>query len=126
LQAMIGHGAAMMRALPFMLLLAACATTSTPPTLVSVPQPPLPPGLARLQGLGEPQVLALLGPATMSREEGPARHLQFIRPVCVLDVFLYPQAGGARPLVRMAAARRPDGSRMEPGICLGLIAPAAP
>ena len=94
--------------------------------MVNVPQAPLPPGLDRLQGKGEAQVLALLGPASMAREEGPARQLQFIRPVCVLDVFLYPPAAGAAPLVRTAAARRPDGSRMEPGICLGLIVPTAP
>lgn len=107
------------------LVLVACATTGTPP-VVEVPQAALPPGLARLQGLGEAQVLALLGPASMARDEGPARQLQFIRPPCVLDVFLYPQAGGGAPRVRMASARRPDGSRMEPGVCLGLILPAAP
>jgi hypothetical protein len=112
-----------------MLALAACAP-SAPPTL-NVPPPPLPPGLARIVGLEEAKVLALLGPASMARDEGPARQLQFIRPPCVLDVFLYPRAPGATvgssaPVVRTAAARRPDGSRIEPGICLGMIAPPPP
>jgi hypothetical protein len=111
------------RLLP-LLLLAACATTATAPPVVSVPDSPLPPGLARLQGMGEAQVLALLGPASMARDEGPARQLQFIRPPCVLDVFLYPQAGGGLPRVRTATARRPDGSRMDSGVCLALITPA--
>jgi hypothetical protein len=51
--------------------------------------------------------------------------MQFIRPPCVLDVFLYPATGGA-VMVRTAAARKPDGSRMDPGTCLGLIVPARP
>jgi len=111
------------RLLPF-LLLAACTTAAPPPPAVVAPPPqPLSPGLARLTNLGEAGVLALLGPASMARDEGPARHLQFIRPPCVLDVFLYPPATGGAAKVRSAAARRADGSRMEPGICLGLIVP---
>jgi hypothetical protein len=70
-------------------------------------------------------VTALLGPASLDRSEGPARQMQFIRPPCVLDVFLYPATGGA-VMVRTAAARKPDGSRMDPGTCLGLIVPARP
>ncbi|WP_439533585.1 hypothetical protein [Polymorphobacter sp.] len=107
-------------------VLAGCTSAPTaPPVVTAPPPPPLPPGLARLVGLYEPRVLALLGPASMARDEGPARQLQFIRPPCVLDVFLYPVANARAPQVRTAAARRPDGSRMEPGICFGLIAPPA-
>lgn len=105
--------------LAFGLVLAGCAATP-PPAKVAAPPPP---GLGRLIGQTAAGVTALLGPASLDRTEGPGRQLQFIRPPCVLDVFLYPATGGA-VTVRTAAARKPDGSRMDPGACLGLIAPA--
>jgi hypothetical protein len=101
------------------IVLNACAATP-PPAKVAAPLPP--PGLGRLIGQTAAGVTALLGPASLDRSEGPGRQLQFIRPPCVLDVFLYPATGGA-VTVRTAAARKPDGSRMDPGACLGLIAP---
>jgi hypothetical protein len=114
----------MLRNLPplALLLLAACATPAAPPPAIrAAPPPPPPPGLARLYGRDAAAVLALLGPASLDRSEGPARQLQFVRPPCVLDVFLYP--AGGKTLVNGAAARKPDGSRIEPGACLSLIAP---
>jgi hypothetical protein len=105
-----------------LLLIAACATPAPPaakPRVAAVPLPP-PPGLARLYGRDAAAVLALLGPASMDRSEGLARQLQFVRPACVLDVYLYPVGGTLA--VNGAAARKPDGSRIEPGVCLGLIA----
>jgi hypothetical protein len=110
-------------ALPTLVLLSACAT-SAPPVGLPAPRPAAPaavsPGLARLQGRDVAAVLALLGPAALDRSEGAARQLQFVRPACVLDVYFYPAAG--RLAVNGAAARKPDGSRIEPGTCLGLIA----
>jgi hypothetical protein len=38
----------------------------------------------------------------------------------VLDVYFYP--AGGRLAVNGAAARKPDGSRIDPGTCLSLIA----
>lgn len=110
-------------ALAFTLLLVAGCAATPPPKPVAGPPPP-PPGLGRLIGQNAAGVTALLGPASLDRSEGPARQLQFIRPPCVLDVFLYPGTSGA-VVVRTAAARKPDGSRMDPGACLGLIAPAS-
>lgn len=104
-------------------LLAACAAPERTP-VVRAPDALLPPALGQLQGMEESQVLAVLGAASMARDEGSARQLQFIRPVCVLDVFLYPPVGGGAPRVRTGAARRPDGSLIEPSVCLALIAPA--
>ncbi|GGE09979.1 hypothetical protein GCM10011529_15390 [Polymorphobacter glacialis] len=103
--------------------LAACATTPPPPPPppIAPPAPP-PPGLGLIIGSAAPGVIALLGAASLDRSEGPARQLQFVRPPCVLDVFLYPGANGV-PLVRTAAARKADGSRIDPGVCLGLITP---
>ena len=91
---------------------------ATPP-----PTPP-PPGLGHLIGLDAAGVTKLLGPASLDRTEGPARALQFVRPVCVLDVYLYPPTPGAPPRVRTAAARKPDGSKIDPGACLALLLPA--
>jgi hypothetical protein len=113
-----------MRFLPVALtvFLAACATTPAPVAPVAAPPPP---GLSRLIGLDAMAVTRLLGPASLDRSEGPGRQLQFVRPPCVLDVFLYPPAGGGAPVVRTAAARKPDGSKIDPGACLSLIAPAS-
>jgi hypothetical protein len=112
-----------MRFLPLTLtlLLAACATTPGPVAPVAAPPPP---GLGRLIGIDAAGVTRLLGPASLDRSEGPGRQLQFVRPPCVLDVFLYPPASGGAPIVRTAAARKPDGSKIDPGACLALIAPA--
>jgi hypothetical protein len=103
------------------LLLAACATTPAPVVPVAAP----PPGLSRLIGIDAAAVTRLLGPASLDRSEGPGRQLQFVRPPCVFDVFLYPPAAGGAQVVRTAAARKPDGSKIDPGACLSLIAPAS-
>lgn len=111
--------------LALLLALAACATTAPPPAPVApaAPAPP-PPGLTRIIGASAATVTALLGPAALDRTEGTARQLQYIRPVCVLDIFLYPGANNALA-VRTAAARKPDGTVMDPGACLALMAPVA-
>lgn len=120
-----------------LLLLTACATAAPPPPpRRDAPPPPPPPGLARLYGRDAAAVLAMLGPASLDRSEGPARQLQFVRPPCVLDVYLYPVSGqpigtgiagrpvgAGRSVVTGAAARKPDGSRIEPGACLALLIP---
>ncbi len=112
-----------MRFLPLTLtlLLAACATTAPPVVPVAAP----PPGLSRLIGIDAVAVTRLLGPASLDRTEATARQLQFVRPPCVLDVFLYPPPSGGTAVVRTAAARKPDGSKIDPGTCLSLIAPAS-
>ena len=102
------------------LVLGACATTPQP---APAPPAPPPPGLGRLIGLDAAGVTKLLGPASLDRTEGQARALQFVRPVCVLDVYLYPPAPGAPHKVRTAAARKPDGSKLDPGACLTLLVP---
>ena len=99
----------------------ACAVTPPPAPL---PPAPPPPGLTRLVGRDATAVTRLLGPASLDRTEGPARLLQFVRPTCILDVFLYPPKPGAPQTVRTAAARKPDGSRIDPGACLAMIVPA--
>jgi hypothetical protein len=121
-----GMSRLMSRFLPAVLLLTIAACSQAPP-LATVPPAaprfaPPPPGLARLLGRDAATVMALLGKPSLDRREGTARLLQFVRPPCVLDVFLYPDAGAA-PTVRTAAARRPDGSRIDAGACLTLLSP---
>ena len=111
-------------AVSLLLGLAACATPAPLPPVVIPPAPP-PPGLTRILGASVASVTALLGSASLDRTEGTARQLQFVRPLCVLDVFFYPGANNALA-VRTAAARRPDGSRIDPGACLTLLAPLSP
>lgn len=108
-------------ALPALVLLSACATSAPPARPPAAPAAVSPSGPARLQGRDVAAVLALLGPASLDRSEGPARQLQFVRPACVLDVYFYP--AGGRLLVNGAAARKPDGGRIEPAACLALLAP---
>ena len=107
------------------LALSACATAPRAPAPAPVAPPPPPPGLALLINADVAAVTKLLGPASLDRSEGPARALQFVRPPCVLDVYLYPPTSGAPPRVRTAAARKPDGSRIDPGACLAMIIPVA-
>jgi hypothetical protein len=112
-----------------LMMLAGCAATTPAPVVAPPRAEALPPGLALIERRTEAEVVARIGAPSMARSEGPARQLQFIRPPCVLDVFLYPDAGpgaGGVQRVRTAFARRPDGSAMPPGDCLRLILPAAP
>lgn len=120
---MMHAGAMKATRLALLLVVSACAAATPPAPPPAAPPPPPPPGLERIIGQGAAVVIALLGPAALDRSEGPARQLQYIRPPCVLDVFLYPGSSGA-VTVRTAAARKPDGSRMDPGRCLALLAPA--
>lgn len=105
-------------------ILAGCA--AEPPIISAAPPPtvvtPVPPRLVQIIGRNEAAVTALLGAPSMARTEGTARQLQFIRPPCVFDVFLYPE--GDKLKVRTATARKPDGSVIEPGACLLMIIPA--
>ena len=103
------------------LALAACAAP-IPPVPVLSPPPPPPPGLASIVGASVAEVTARLGTASLDRSEGPGRQLVFVRPACVLDVFFYPGAAGSLA-VRTASSRRPDGTRMDPAVCLTLITP---
>jgi hypothetical protein len=109
-----------------MLVLTGCATTPTirsaaPPAVLN----PDPPGLVQILRKPESTITALLGKPSMARTEGPARQLQFVRPPCVFDVFLYPTPDSAQPIASTAVARAPDGTAMDAGRCLALIVPVA-
>lgn len=100
------------------LFVAGCATA--PPAAV-VPPPAPQVGLESVINKGADVAIALLGPSSLDRREGPARHLQFAGTACVLDLFYYPPPGANAQIATYADARRPDGSAMQPGDCLRLL-----
>ena len=61
------------------------------------------------------------GPAQLDSREGPARKLQFLSPVCVLDAYLYPPRGGGEPIVTHVDARLPDGREMDRASCVAAL-----
>ena len=92
------------------------------------PAPPVTPPPARIQTL--PGVEGVIGATTaqLTREfgtprldvwEGDARKLQFSGTPCVLDVYLYPSAGGREPQATYVEARRPsDGKDVDRAACI--------
>jgi len=94
--------------------LAACSAPVTPPAAVApvaaaalpVPVPAAPVGPAAMRvlelpvlaGMEPAQVIALLGEPDLRRPEPPAELWQYRNADCVLDVFLYAEAGRYRVL----------------------------
>lgn len=113
-------------ALPFLLaplLLAACA--KTPPPTTGTPAEDFT-GLSAVINKGPEVALSLIGPATLDRREGPARHLQFASQRCVLDLYYYAPSGGGTPIAQYAHARVPDGREIQAGECLSLLRKGRP
>jgi hypothetical protein len=108
-------------AIAFTALLAACATPTTAP-----PAEPVAPtysalGLEGVMGANARALIAEFGPADLDAREGPARKLQFLGPVCVLDAYLYPPRAGAEPVVTHVDARLPDGRDMDRASCVAAL-----
>lgn len=103
-----------------LLILAACAQQPKPAPPVAPAPPPAPAslGISRIIGHPPERVIALLGSPTLDRSEGPARHLQFARVPCVLDVFFYPRQGAAGVAASHAEARQRDGRPYDAGSCI--------
>jgi hypothetical protein len=115
-----------LNALPFLLaplLLSACAKTPAPTTGTPVEDFA---GLSAVINKGPDVALALIGPATLDRREGPARHLQFASQRCILDLYYYPPAGGGTPVAQYADARLPDGRDIQAGECLSQLRKSRP
>jgi hypothetical protein len=103
-----------MRTLLLLALLSGCA--AAPAVVTAPPEAPSYAGLELLMGRGADVAIALIGPSTLDRREGEARHLQFAAG-CVLDLFYYPPPGSNAPVARHADARLPDGTAIAPGAC---------
>jgi hypothetical protein len=100
-------------------LLAGCTAAATP-VVTSAPEPPAYVGLEAVMGRGADVAIALVGPSSLDRREGDARHLQFAG-ACVLDLYYYPPPGSNAAVARHADARLPDGSAIAPGACLARL-----
>jgi hypothetical protein len=90
--------------------------------------PPLPPppvysnaGLESVMGRSARALIALFGNPDLDDREGPARKLQFLGPVCVLDAYLYPPRAGAEPVVTHVDARLPDGRDIDRASCVAAL-----
>lgn len=108
------------------LLLAACTTPTTRPGGTPAPMSEKPAnmheaGLERVIGKTAAQLVALFGPADLDGREGPARKLQFVGPICVLDTYLYPSKDGAEPVVTYIDARLPSGEDIDRASCIAAL-----
>ncbi len=112
------------------LLAAAALAGCVPPTAEAPPArpvaPPPPPsysvtGLESVIGQGARALTALFGAPDLDVREGNARKLQFLGPVCVLDLYLYPPTAGGDPLVTHVDARLPDGRDMDRSSCVAAL-----
>ena len=98
--------------------------TTAPP--VRPPLAPPPPvygnaGLESVMGRNARALTALFGNPDLDVREGPARKLQFLGPICVLDAYLYPPRQGADPVVTHIDARLPDGRDIDRSSCVAAL-----
>jgi len=78
-------------------------------------------GLESVMGRGARALTALFGAADLDIREGGARKLQFLGPVCVLDIYLYPPRAGGDPIATHVDARLPDGRDMDRSSCVAAL-----
>ena len=95
---------------------------TTASAAILAPEPPkLDARPSDLFGLDEAAITALLGPAHYTRNEAPARVLQYAGPACVLDLFLYPD-GPDGTMQTVYFEMRPTGDALVPSGCFtGLV-----
>jgi hypothetical protein len=98
----------------------------TPAPPVRPPPPPPSPvystnGLESVMGQNARVLVALFGNPDLDVREGPARKVQFLGPVCVLDAYLYAPRQGAEPVVTHIDARLPDGRDIDRSSCVAAL-----
>ena len=86
---------------------------------VPVPSGPVPAAVGAVKGQTRPTLIAQFGTPQLDLAEGPARKLQFVGPICVLDTYLYPpRSGRGEPVVTYIDTRQRDGSPIDQASCL--------
>src|SRR4051812_29345737 len=97
--------------------------TVAPPVRPIVQPPPAyaTGGLESVIGQSARALVALFGNPDFDARDGPARKLQFLGPICVLDAYLYPPRAGAEPVVTHVDARLPDGRDMDRSSCVAAL-----
>ena len=107
--------------------LGACVPSESPRPVRGAAPPPEPPqaytggGLEGVLGRDARALVAQFGRPDLDEREGPARKLQFLSPVCVLDAYLYPSRDGGEPVVTHVDARLPDGREMDRASCVAAL-----
>ncbi len=108
--------------------LAACTPRAVQEQAPPVRQGPPPTravaGLDGVIGRTAAALAASFGAPALDIREGAARKLQFESPVCVLDAYLYPPAGGGEPIVTHVDTRLPDGRDFDGASCVAALAAA--
>ena len=100
--------------------LAACAAPDARPAVGTPAVTYTNVGLERVIGQDAAGLTHLFGQPDADVREGPARKLQFVGPICVLDAYLYPK-GAAAPRVTYLDAREPDGSTIDRASCVAAL-----
>ncbi|TVV74065.1 hypothetical protein [Sphingomonas solaris] len=110
-------------ALALLALLSACATAPSqrPLNPPRIPTVALGAGLERVMGKDARTLQSLFGAPDLDVREGPARKLQYVSTVCVLDAYLYPPAAAREPLVRYVDARLPNGDDFDRASCVAAL-----
>jgi hypothetical protein len=109
-------------ALTLALLLASCAPR---PQATPAPQAPLvqqqPQERNRLVGLTPQDLVGRFGAPALQVREGTSLKLQFRGRSCVLDAYLYPQAGNGTMRVTHVDARTPSGIDSDQAACIAAL-----
>jgi hypothetical protein len=103
------------------LFLSACATR---PEQVAAPQPTTAPAPVRrpseLVGWTAAELIGEFGTPALQVREGTSLKLQFRRPACVLDAYLYP-SGANPPKVTYVDTRLPSGADTDQAACIAAL-----
>ena len=103
------------------LFVSACATR---PEQAAAPQSaPAPAPVRRsseLLGWTAAELIGEFGTPALQVREGTSVKMQFRRPTCVLDAYLYPTAGGA-PKVTHVDTRLPSGADANQAACIAAL-----
>ncbi|GAA4711243.1 hypothetical protein H9L13_02345 [Sphingomonas lutea] len=105
------------------LLLSACATA--PETETPMPTLPVTPSThvySSVLGLTSAELIAQLGSPALQVREGVGLKMQFRRPQCIFDAYLYPPPSG-QGVTRVAHsdARLPSGADTDQAACISAI-----
>ena len=105
--------------------------SAPPPVRTTVPRPapvtrPLAqvqviPGLEGVIGADALQLGRQFGTPRLDLIEDDSRKMQWTGTACILDIYLYPQQGAARPTATYVDARRGDGREVDRAACVAAL-----
>jgi hypothetical protein len=102
------------------LFVSACATRPEQPEPQPASVAPPQPRRSQLIGLTAAELIGVFGTPALQVREGPSLKLQFRRPSCVLDAYLYPTAGGPAK-VTYVDTRLPSGADTDQAACVSAL-----